>query len=207
MHRPALALLLTLTLALLAGCASPTRRVTAEVQTLATVATAPQQWQGARYRFERLPAQQTLAAQPHIEALAEAALARAGLVRDDANARLSVLASAAVQPMMADAAHGAWPAALTVGLGASIGRGRVGVDIGSGGGIAGLAGPTPTYWREVVLVLRELRSGQLLFDVRARGDSPWTDHDRVLGLMFDAALQGYPHLPPGVRRVSLDVPR
>jgi hypothetical protein len=61
----------------------------------------------------------------------------------------------------------------------------------------------PWYEREVGLVLRELKSGQVVYETRARNDGPYASSGAVLAVMFDAALQGFPNPPPGERLVNI----
>jgi len=77
--------------ALLAGCPGP-RRVQSDVSSYSTLTALPSP---PTYRFERLPSQQAHAgAYAAIEAQAEAALAKVGLRRDDAQPRLIALLGA-----------------------------------------------------------------------------------------------------------------
>jgi hypothetical protein len=145
------------------------------------------------YRFERLPSQQLMPAQAHLEALADPALHRAGLRRDDAAAQYSVLVSARIQRVVSPWSD-PW-------------------DWGWGGGLMygpgfGYVAPFPRmqqawFHREVAVIVRELASGRVVFESRAANDGPWLDSNRVLPAMFDAALQGFPNAPPGPRRVDL----
>jgi hypothetical protein len=78
----------------LGGCAA-TRSIDSDVQSFAGT---PAATKGATYTFERLPSQQTQAdSQLRLESFAEKALARAGLVRDDAKAQYNVQLTAHVE--------------------------------------------------------------------------------------------------------------
>ena len=79
-------LILCTAAAVLAGCSTGPRIVEGQVQSFSTLAAMPAP---ATYRLERLPSQQTPSFEP-IAALAEQALARVGLTRDDAAPRLLV---------------------------------------------------------------------------------------------------------------------
>jgi len=185
--------------ALLAGCAGP-YLVENNVQAFSSLPAVPDQ---PRYRFERLPSQQAAPLQTQLEALADPALFRAGLRRDDAAPNYSVQVSARVQrvpspyapPYVYDPWYGGW---------------------GWGGGM-GFYGPgyglwapfpsmdSPWYSREVAVVLRELASNKVVYESRASSDGPWWNNEQVLPAMFDAALQGFPAASPGPRRVSVQV--
>ncbi len=157
---------------------------------------------GASYRFERLPSQQVDAsAQGRLEAMAEHALAKVGLKRNDAAPEL--LAQLQVtQRIEYTAINGPF---FGWGLGWRAGR-HGGFGLGGGTLFPGLA-DLPNYWREVHLTLRELASGAVVFESRARHDGPWSDSEAILPAMFDAALQGFPNPPTGERRVNVEIPR
>ncbi|RYF43938.1 MAG: hypothetical protein EOO25_01525 [Comamonadaceae bacterium] len=63
----------------------------------------------------------------------------------------------------------------------------------------------PWFQREVAVIVRELAGGKVVFESRAASDGPWLDNPTVLAAMFDAALQGFPTVPTGVRRVNIQV--
>ncbi len=194
----------------LGGCAIP-YRLDSQVHSFSALTGVP----ASGYRFERMPLQQADLHQPHVEALAQAALARAGLRRDDTAPAYGVQAWAVVQ-QVADPwgtpAYGPWgrpyggPNGSWGHLGVAGGSsGRVGVGVSIG---MPLGGPGPYYsrtWlrRDVGLVMRELASGQVIYQTQAVNDGPWLDPDRALGTLFDAALQGFPQPPAGPRRVDI----
>jgi len=156
---------------------------------------------GSRYRFERLPSQQIHPeAQTQLEAMAEQALAKVGLTRDDVVARYSVQVSAtqrAEQTVLDRPALG-W------NLGWMMGNG--GIAVGGGGLFPGLDART-NYWREVGLIIRERATQAVVFESRATHDGPWSDSNAILPAMLDAALQGFPNPPAGERRVNIEIPR
>lgn len=186
--------------ALLGGCGGM-RLVDADVQATATQARIEP---GARYRFERLPSQaeQPLAAQT--EAHAQVALAQVGLVRNDSAARYSVLPGVRIQPHVANGwdpyydGRGPGPYGQIM-----IGSGTVGTGFGWG-----MRFPPPTHYRyEVTLLLRDLQSGQVVYETRAVHDGPWRDAENLLPVLFAAALQGFPNPPAGTRRINTEIPR
>lgn len=157
---------------------------------------------GTSYRFERLPSQQAEATvQDRLEAMAERALTKVGLQRNDSAAEL--LAQVRVTQRVE---HNA-TATLAFGwhLGGRFGH-HGGLGLGGGTLFPGLA-DLPNYWREVHLTLRELTSGAVVFEARARHDGPWSDSEAILPAMLDAALQGFPNPPSGERRVNVEIPR
>lgn len=197
-------------LAGLSGCA--TRWVVdSNVQSFSTLpATVPA---GATFRFERLPSQQSGAAQEsqaQLEAMAQPALERAGLQRDDAAPRYSAQIGARVSAELSPWADpwlqaGPWgPRYSGWALGYGHGPYR-------GFGYGGWYGPgfppaaNPWYDREVSIVLRELPSNQVVYETRARNDGPYSASPAILTVMFEAALQGFPNPPQGARRVDLEI--
>lgn len=197
-----LALCALLCAALLAGCASH-RVVDSQVLAIANVPPG-MSLQGASYRFERLPSQ---AANPEAglaEQQAEQALAAVGLVRNDASARLSVQVGFLGTEYLADPwgrPYGWGPyGSVAIGRGAAWGSG-VGV------GMSMRIPPSPQYHREVSLVLRDLHSGQVVYETRASHDGPWSDSTRIFATLFQAALANFPTPPTGMQRVNIQIPR
>lgn len=182
----------------LAGCAS-TYKLDNQVQSFSHLPAMPTQ---PSYRFERSLSQQADPAQQALEALADPALHRAGLRRDDAAPRYSVQVSARTERSLSPYADpwGPW------------GWGGWGVGLGGRHFGLGIGGPWPrgdSYWfhREVSVIVRELASNKVVYETRAVNDGPWLDNNAVLPAMFEAAMQGFPNPPPGPRRVDIQVGR
>ncbi len=95
---------LLLAVALLAGCASA-YRIENTVQSFSSLPGVPAQ---ASYRYERLPSQAADPAQARLEAAADAALGRAGLRRDEAQARYAVQAYSRMQQVVSPWAGPRW---------------------------------------------------------------------------------------------------
>jgi hypothetical protein len=151
----------------------------------------------ATFRFDRTLSQRDDPAQELLEAYAAPALERAGLRRDDGGVRFAVQVSArserVVSPYMDPWSPFGW------GMGW---RGR-GVGIGFGG-----AFPLgDQFWirREVSVIVRDVATGQAVYETRATNDGPWLDGRVVFPAMFEAALQGFPTPPSGARRVDIHV--
>jgi hypothetical protein len=191
--------LLLLTLALLTGCGGM-RLVDAQVQALSTLPTGTAFPANARYRFERLPSQAGQARTEQLEAMAQNALAQVGLLRDDATAQYSVLLGVRADSYLVDAyghplGSPGWP-------------GQAHVMIGSGMFGWGMRFPPATHYRrEVSLIIRELRSGQVVYETRAVNENPWGDTEPILAALFEAALQDFPHPGPGPRQINIEIPR
>ena len=170
----------------LSGCGGM-RLVDSEVHSFAS---APVIAAGASYRFERLPSQQAdVAAQTQLETLAQQALAKVGLLRDEAAASYSVQVSFG---MRIDPQSPWLPPETGWGLGRR--------------GSFSMMEP-PYYWRQVSLLIRHLGTQQLVYETHAAHDGPWADTQAVLPAMLDAALLGFPNPPPGVHRINIEIPR
>jgi len=180
---------------LLAGCAS-TFVVDSSVRSFSSLTALPAQ---PTYRFERLPSQQE-PGQAQLEAMADAALHRAGLRRDDANPRYAVQVSGRLQPTLSP-----WADPWRWGGGWGVGYHRRGLGLGFGGPWGGLE--SPWYHREVAIVVRELPSNRVVFESHASNDGPWLDNNTVFPAMFQAAMQGFPNPPQGPRRIDIQVGR
>lgn len=188
-HLPARRHLLVLAAAgLLAACASTPPTATVQVYT-----PPPQLAAGTAYRHERLPSQAGQAAQATLEGLADTALARAGLRRDEANARLAVQVTVTQEP---GAMAPGWGGP-SVGIG--IGSGGFGSGVGVGFGIPiGGGGMRPARQR-VDVQLRDLQGGRVLWQAQASGDAdPAT--------LLEAALRDFPQGGAGTRQVPLGQP-
>lgn len=180
---------------LLSGCAS-TYLLDNQVQSFSQLPALPAQ---PTFRYERSLSQQADPGQPSLELMADPALHRIGLRRDDAAPRYSVQVSARVQQTISpyyDPYWGPW------------GWGGWGVGYAGSRGALGFGGPWPrpdSYWyhREVSVVVRELPSNRVVYETQAVNDGPLIDNRAVLPAMFDAALQGFPNPPPGPRRVDI----
>lgn len=179
----------------LAGCAS--YRMNNTVQAFSGLQAMPST---PTYRFERLPSQSANPGQDQLEALADPALHRAGLRRDDAGPRYAVTVNAAINQGASP-----WPdAGLTsFGVGLGVGGRGGGVGLGLGGPLFGMQ--QPWYLRQVSVLLRDLSTGRVVFESRANSDGPWLDPAVAIPAMFDAAMQGFPTPPPGLRNVDLNL--
>ncbi len=186
---------------LLTGCGGM-RLVDAQVQATATSTAVDTT---GRYRFERLPSQVDQPLTTQVEAVAQVALAQVGLLRNDTAARYSVLPGARVQPYTTDPWGDPWGRAPGVGP-----YGQVVIGTGSAGSMVGwgMRFPPPTYYRyEISLLLRDLQSGQVVYETRATHSGPWADNANILPALFEAALKDFPTPPAGIRQVNIEIPR
>jgi hypothetical protein len=180
----------------LSGCAG-VRLIDTQVNSFAPQPIAA----GAKYQFERLPSQDAQPdSQDKLEALAQQALSKVGLVQKD-GAALRVQVTA-VQRQETTSTDGGMH--IGVGMGWLFGNGSIG--FGHRGALfPGLDSQT-SYWRQVSLVMRD-PTGTVVFESHASNDGIWSDSDAVLAAMLDAALDGFPSPPLGVHRVNIEIPR
>jgi hypothetical protein len=198
--------------ATLTGCATGPVQVTSDVQTFAGTATITTP---ATYRFERLPSQQAGAAngQQLLEQLAEPALAKVGLVRDDAKAQYNVQVTATLKSVTFGSDFYGYPYWGYPRMSMYYGRGGwwPGYGYGPGWGMGASWAYMDTYprdvQREVSVVLRDAASGSVVYETRANNYGLYGGDGTVLPLMFEAALSGFPQPLQGPRRVTVTPPQ
>ena len=189
--------------AVLAGCSTGPRIVEGQVQSFSTLAAVPTP---ATYRIERLPSQQVPSFDP-IAALAEQAMARAGLQRDDAAPRLvaQIGVQAGVVPrydgMAPYGPYGSFGPWGFGGWGGWHGRGGWGF-----GGNWAFYEPSPLHRRAVSITLRDAATQAVVYETSAVHEDIWVSDPGVYGVLFDAALTGFPKPPQGPREVRLPMP-
>jgi hypothetical protein len=194
--------LAALALSLLTGCASM-RLIDSDV--ISVMAVPPgMTLQGAKYRFERLPSQANNPEAGLAEQQAQAAMAAVGLVRDDTGASLSVLVGFNGTQDQVDS----WGRPIGPGW-TPYGNVAIGSGFGSHIGLGmGVRFPPPTHHRrQVSLILRDLKSGQVVYETRASHSGPWSDSLPIFSVLFQAALANFPNPPTGSRRVNIELPR
>ncbi|CAN5542453.1 hypothetical protein BH09PSE5_BH09PSE5_32240 [soil metagenome] len=195
MRRMALAGL-GLALTALAGCANLTG-ITSDV-------TSYSQWPADRkpasYTFERLPSQQAQpTAQDELEQAARVGLEQAGFVAasNPSTADVNVQLSSRVGQYERSYPYDRF------GFYGGYGAGRL---WGPGVGI-GMRFDTPYYEREVSVLIRDRRTGQSLYESRARNDGNSAGGPDVLQAMFEAALKDFPQAAVNPRRILIEKPR
>jgi hypothetical protein len=164
--------------------------------------------QGAKYRFERLPSQAQNPEAGLAEQQAQLAMTAVGLVRDDAGASLSVMLGFSGSQYPADPwgrpLGPGWTPYGSIAIGSGFGGG-LGSHVGLG---MGMRFPPPTHYRrEVSVIMRDLKSGQVVYETRASHAGPWSDSVPIFATLFQAALANFPNPPAGPRRVNIEVPR
>jgi hypothetical protein len=55
--------------------------------------------------------------------------------------------------------------------------------------------------------MRDLKSGQVVYETRASHAGPWSDSVPIFATLFQAALANFPNPPVGPRRVNIELPR
>jgi predicted small secreted protein len=206
MRRVFLAIISVAFLAFLTVGCSTTRLVDSDVTAFPKWNAAPP-GPGTAYRFERLPSQQAVGApQDRIEALARTALSRVGMELNPAVARYSV--QVVLNTQVVD--RGLYDGVGYDGFGFA----TPGVFVAGGnrGASVGLSFPMrfpepPYFKRELVVLMRDLTTQQVVFETRALHDGVWSDSLSVLPAMLDAALRGFPEPAPGRRRINVEIPR
>jgi hypothetical protein len=184
--------LLLLAAAALSGCAT-SYILDNSVQSFSSLAALPAQ---PTYRFDRLPSQQAFQFQGQIEAMADPALFKVGLRRDDAAPNLGIQVTARVQRALSPWSD---PWDSWGGMGWNRWHGGFGV----GGPFPRLE--QPWFHREVGIVVRDLPTNRVVYETHAVNDGPWSDNATVFPAMFEAALQGFPNAPSGARQVNVKI--
>jgi hypothetical protein len=179
----------------LSGCALP-RMIDTDVQSFAAASPiAP----GSTYRFERLPSQVALASRHDaVEAMADASMAKVGMVRNDAQARYSVQVELGVvqfypEPRLPMIHERPWRTA----------DGKVVYPP-----MRMVLPEPPWYSYTVHLLMREVATALVAYETTANFQSPWSDGGNLVPIVMDAALQGFPTPPTGPRKVLTElIPR
>lgn len=166
----------------------------------------------ATYAFERLPSQQERAEQQKlVEDAARGALESAGFTPAATPAEAQVKVLVGVRIGSSDR----WPyydpfwrnlsVGYSFGYHRGFGRPRGGFGVGSGFGLGYGYGSWPQYEREVALLIRDQKTGQLLYEARASNNGSSTAIDALLPAMFAAALKDFPAGGPNPRSVNVEL--
>lgn len=180
-------------LLLLGGCAN-LRLIDSQVQSFAPQVIAPD----SRYRFERLPSQET-DAHKRLEELAVAALSKVGLRHQPGEAQVLVQVSSGVMKRPPEP-----PPGLRFQFGWRLGRG---VALEHQHSLLADLNTQTLYVRHVSLVIRDARNLAVLYETHASNENPWPDDQAVFAALLQAALDGFPSPASGVRRVDISIGR
>jgi len=182
-----------LALTVLTGCANLSG-VTSDVTSYSSW---PSDRKPATYVFERLPSQQAQPAlQDQLEQAARRSLEDAGFAAatDNSSAAFSVQLSSRVSQYDRVSPFDRY------GFYGGYGAGRL---WGPGVGI-GMRFDTPYYEREVSVLIRDRKTGQSLYESRARNDGTSAGNNDILEAMFSAALKDFPEPAVNPRRIVID---
>jgi Domain of unknown function (DUF4136) len=193
----------------LTGCAA-LNSLDSEVKTFGPW---PADRQPASFTFERLPSQQVHPEhQQMLEDAARGALETAGFraAADAGSAEYLMQVGARIElnnPWIYNAPL-FWGGGWRYG---GYGRwGRRPFGPGPYWGVRGYGGPgwaydSPTFDREVALVIRDNKTGQVLYETRAASSGFSDSLESVMPAMFAAAMQGFPNAVPPTRNVRTQV--
>ena len=188
-------LTLLLAAAALSGCAA-LNSVTSDVSSFG-------EWPSARkpgtFAFERLPSQQSRAAETDaLEAAARPALQKAGFTTVAAGAEPDVLVQVGSRVGRTEPT---WAA--PIWWGGSFGYYRHGPWVGPRWGL-NYQYDALRYDREVAVLIRDRSSGKPLFEARASNEGNASNASgTTLAAMFEAAMLDFPRLGMNPRRVSV----
>jgi hypothetical protein len=168
----------------------------------------PTDRQPGSYAFERLPSQQVHAArQQLLEDAAHQAMEQAGftLATDPKKADVTVQLGARVS--VDDRSPYDDPLWWRGGLyGSRFFYGRSRWHSGFGLGFRfGMPLDTPTYEREVALVIRDRKTGDALYEARVTNDGYSSSINSLLGAMFEAGMKDFPYSGANPRRVVTQI--
>lgn len=189
------------------GCAS-FNQLNNEVSTFGAW---PAQRAPTTYVFERLPSQ---AGHPErqrqLEDAARGAVEAAGFkpAADAAQADVTMQLAAHVSlndPWFYNDPF-PWRGSLRFGTGWGHGRwGRSGWGTGLGLGFGYGVDSVTAFEREVAVLIRDRKTGELLYEARASNNGSSNGVDALLPAMFRAAMQGFPAIGPNPRNVMVQV--
>lgn len=179
-----------ISMALLSACTLP-RMIDSDVQSFAgsTLPVSP-----ADFRFDRLPSQQqNLSLQDTLEQMAQEALERVGLARNDTSGRYLAQISVGVDDIRNPHYRPPRPRLVRGADGKLYEEWPLVPDL-----------EVPWYRTRVRLSLRDSTTSQVAYETTAVFDGPWRDTLNLVPPMLEAALKDYP--TPGNRRVVVELP-
>jgi hypothetical protein len=201
---------LAMGLLMLSGCGG-LRVIQSQVQTTPQWTTPVPA--NAFYRWDRLPADANNPQAGWAETVLESALTPLGWTRNDIEAQYSVWVGVRTADYIADSwgrpVRGPWTHQVQISMGTGYRTHGAGVGVGFGLPPFRYNGFPPPYGyaQEVSIVIRDLRTSNVVYQTKATHDSPWSDHTTILQTMISAALQGFPNPPALNRRVDTSIPR
>jgi len=149
------------------------------------------------FRLDRLPADVNSLQAGWAEVELEAALAPLGWTRNDTQAQYTIWIGVRAAEFIADPwgrpVRGPWV-------------NRFNISIGTGYRRAGFPPPSG-YAQEVSIIIRDLRTSNVVYQTKALHEGPWTDQQNIWRAMIGAALQGFPNPSVLNRRVDTSIAR
>ena len=194
-------------LALLLGACAALNNLSNEVSTYGPW---PADRKPASFMFERLPSQQAHPErQQQLETAARGALEAAGFrVASDANSAeylMQIGARVSTNDPWIYNDPLFWRGGFRYGYyGHHFGRWGRGWGPGWGWGVGGPY-DSVTFEREVALLIRDRKTGQLLYEARASNAGPSASIDYLMPAMFEAALKDFPNAGPNPRSVTTQI--
>ena len=194
-------------LALLLGACAALNNLSNEVSTYGPW---PADRKPASFAFERLPSQQAHPErQQQLETAARGALEAAGFrVASDANSAeylMQIGARVSTNDPWIYNDPLFWRGGFRHGFyGHHFGRWGRGWGPGWGWGVGGPY-DSVTFEREVALLIRDRKTGQLLYEARASNAGPSASIDYLMPAMFEAALKDFPNVGPNPRNVTTQI--
>lgn len=73
-------------------------------------------------------------------------------------------------------------------------------------GLWQVGAPAPLHRRVVSIVMRDARTQEVVYETSAVHEDVWVSDPAVYGVLFDAALTGFPQPPQGPRQVRIPLP-
>ena len=214
--------LLAMTSLLLSGCNSM-RIIESQVQTSTQWPTGTNSQTTtpatAFFRHDRLPADVNSLQAGWAEVELEAALKPLGWTRNDIEAQYSVWIGVRAAEFIADPwgrpVRSPWVNRfnMSIGTGYRPNGPGLGVGWGVGWGVGMNTGmragfPPPSgYAQEVSIIIRDLKTSNVVYQTKAAHEGPWSDHQNILRVMIVAALQGFPNPSAPNRRVDTTIAR
>lgn len=202
--------LMALSILALSGCSS-LRVIESQVQTTPQwTSTVPAK---ASYRWDRLPADANNPQAGWAEVVLESALAPLGWTRNDTEAEYTVWVGVRTAEYLLDAwgrpVRGPWTHHVHISMGTGFRTRGVGLGVGYGLPLYRYNGfpPATGYAQEVSIIIRDLRTSNVVYQTKATHEGPWSDHATILQSMMSAALQGFPNPPALNRRVDTRITR
>jgi len=203
---------------LLSGCNSM-RIIESQVQTSTQwpAGTASQSATPATafFRHDRLPADANSLQAGWAEVELEAALKPLGWTRNDIEAQYSIWIGVRAAEFIADPwgrpVRSPWVNRFNMSIGTGYRPHGVGFGLGWGVGMntgmrAGFPPPSG-YAQEVSIIIRDLKTSNVVYQTKASHEGPWSDHPNILRAMIAAALQGFPNPSQPNRRVDTTIAR